>query len=340
MKSENLLKLIKFGIPVPNFVVVEMGDPLPNLDGGKTYVVRSNPKISMAGILDSKLNVSSANVSNAVEEVFESWNTPLAKQYRKFKNISDELAMSVIIQKQVNACVDGGFSGILHTVNPVTGVNISGSYVDGDFAENLCTGITAGKDIFDLPANYLTDLQNLAEKVEKFEGFPQDIEFVFDGFKLLCVQMRPAQLTDWAFFTWLMRQENQQELLSKFGKFFDVNRCYELVDTNVSPVDKCIGVSGAVLEGIVGEDIVVLSGGNIKDFSAVQSNQNIILRKGNIDNHFAVEARKGKKNCVIWDVPEHFMGKFIWVEIKTGYVFTERPELNENSFKNKFLKLI
>lgn len=334
MKSENLMKMKKFGVPVPDFFVLEYGQSLPDLDGG-LYAVRSNPFISMAGILDSILNVQVKDIQNAIDKVFASWNSPLAVKYRKYKGMGDNLQMSVIIQKMVFPTVDGGFAGIYHTVDPVTGVDTNGSYVDGEFAENLCLGTVEGKDIEFLPYPLYLELWGYGDKLEKLEGFPQDIEFVYDGKQFWFVQNRAAQLTDIAFFKWALRQTNSSEIIAKFGHHFNIDNCVELIFTDIPPIDKCIGVSGTILEGVVGKDIVVLDGGNIQDFSAVQSHQNIILKKGNINNHFAVEARKGKKNCVIWNNPT--LGVYVWIDVQSGCVFDSKPNA---VFENELKKFI
>lgn len=333
MKSENLLKMKKAGIPVPHFFVLEYGEQLPELDGG-LYAVRSNPHVSMAGILDSVLNVEVKDIPDAINKVFASWNNPLAIKYRKYGGMADDLQMSVIIQEMVFPTVDGGFSGIIHSVNPVTGIGISGTYVDGGFADDLCKGVVNGNDIKELPFGMFCGLRDFSEKVENFEGFPQDIEFVYDG-RIWLVQTRAAQLTDIAFYYWAFSNVNPHEKIEKYGKHFNIENCVELVSSDVHPIAKCIGVSGNILEGVVGEDIVVLDGGNIQDFSAVQSHQNIILKKGNINNHFAVEARKAKKNCVIWNNPT--LGAYVWIDIQSGCIFDTKPNA---VFENKFKKLI
>ena len=341
LKSLGLKKMQENGIPVPDFFVVQYGEKIPPVDNNFKYAVRSSPFVSMAGILDSILEVDGENIENAVEKVFASWNSALAVKYRKFKNMPSEIAMEVIIQKIIYPTVDGGFSGIYHTVNPVTGIGDSGSYVDGEFAENLCLGSVEGLDIEILPFPLYLELYSYGYKLENLEGFPQDIEFVYDGTKFWFVQNRPAQLTDIAFFRWAFGQPNVKEVVEKYGKKFNVDNCIELVSADVDPIGRCLGVSGTILEGIVGEDIVILDGGNAKEFSAVQSNENIILRKGNVDNHFAVEARKAKKNCVIWNVPEQFEGKYVWIEIQSGYIFDTKPlnPIFKNNIKNNLNNL-
>lgn len=329
-KSLALQRMKNFGIPVPDFSVVQYGESV-EVDGGKKYAVRSSPYISMAGILDSILDVDGEKVPAAIEKVFASWNTPFAVKYRNVLNIPHNLQMEVIVQEIVNPKVDGGFAGIIHSTNPVTGIGISGSYVDGEFADNLCKGGVNGNDIKELSWSKIDLLKDLAYLVEAHEGFPQDIEYVYNG-RFWLVQTRPAQLTDIAFFRWVFSNVDPKAKLAKFGKHFKIDNCVELISSDIDPIAKCVGVSGNIVEGVVGKDIKVM-GSNVEEFPNIANYNNIILVNGNINNHFAVEARKAKKNCVIW--PNPYIGSYVWIDVQSGYVFDRKPNaVFENKLKN------
>lgn len=336
-KSKNLKELAILGVPVPYFEVVQIGEQCGPLHPEWLYAVRSAPFVSMAGILDSILNVGAENVPLAIEKIFGSWNNPIAQKYRKMKNMNDEIQMEVIIQRIVSP-YNGGIAGIIHTCNPVTGEKgVSGSYVKNKFADELCKGVEVGDDIENLHREHLYLIKEYSARIEKHYQFPQDIEFVIDSSgKFWVVQVRPAQLTDYGFYNWCSWVDGGKEIAAKYADVFDIEKCWELDGGSEMPIAICTGVSGEVLEGEIGKDVAVLNAANIADFPFIFAYDNIILQDGDIHNHFAVEARKAKKNCVIWQNPPK-SGE-VWIHIQSGKVFTEKPKTKiVNKFKKKYL---
>lgn len=335
-KAKNLFQLAKLGVPVPYFQVIQHGDPLPSFYPNFDYAVRSAPFVSMAGILDSVLNVPVDKVPAAIDKVFASWGSQLAQKYRQLKKMSDDLQMEVIVQAIVSP--KSGYAGILHTSNPVTGKKgFTGSFVRNGFADNLCKGIESGEDIKNLHPQLLQEIYIIADTIERYYGFPQDIEFVIDSSeKIWVVQVRDAQLTDYAFFNWCSQVDGGKEIAAKYAHVFDIEKCVEL-QSGEKPVAVCVGVSGDIVDGEIGHNVLVLDTSNISEFTRIYEVQNIILLNGNIHNHFAVEARKAKKNCVIWpNAPKS--GK-IWIHVQSGQVFLEKPVGSfENKMKKKFGK--
>lgn len=335
-KSKNLKAMQEAGINVPPFFVIEPTDTVLAASG--KYAVRSAPYISMAGVLNSVLDVDGENLPTVVAEVFASWNSDLARKYRDFKKISYDVAMEVIVQNIVSPL--GGYAGIAHTCDPVRGwLGMDGVFVEGEFANELCEGKISGTDCVEkaFPSRLYGKLMTLCQQVEKYYGFPQDIEWVIDvNEKIWLVQTRPAQLTDYAFFSWVFWQEDVRGVLYQYGAAYNIEKCVELVSSDTKPIGKCVGVSGDTIQGEIGKDVLVLDGGIISEFPKMLAAQNIILRSGNEHNHFAVEARKIGKNCVIWsNVPE---SGYIWIDVKSGCVFDAPPSnaVFENKLQKKF----
>jgi pyruvate, orthophosphate dikinase len=83
--------------------------------------VRSGAAVSMPGMMDTALNVSSG-VPAAVAEVFSSWNTPRARTYRAVHGIPEDLGTAVIVQRMVFGDRDAhSGSGVAFSRDPSTG---------------------------------------------------------------------------------------------------------------------------------------------------------------------------------------------------------------------------
>jgi pyruvate,orthophosphate dikinase len=77
-----------------------------------------------------------------VTAVFESWDSPRAKAYRKHHKISDDLGTAVVIQAMVfgNLDLDSG-TGVAFTRDPITGEHrLFGEYLAGHQGEDLVAG--------------------------------------------------------------------------------------------------------------------------------------------------------------------------------------------------------
>lgn len=77
------------------------------------YAVRSGAPTSMPGLLETKLNVPKEGVLKAIHDVWDSWNSPNAVEYRKVHDI-EETGTAVIIQQQI----DAKYSGVAFTNDP------------------------------------------------------------------------------------------------------------------------------------------------------------------------------------------------------------------------------
>ncbi len=134
----------------------------------------------------------------AVRAVFDSWENPRAKVYRKINQIPDDLGTAVNVQAMVfgNLSPNSG-TGVLFTRNPNTGEKVLyGEYLTQAQGEDVVAGIRTPKPIAvlgeDIPAAY-ADVERVADLLEKHYGDMQDIEFTIEDGKLYLLQTRSGK---------------------------------------------------------------------------------------------------------------------------------------------------
>lgn len=168
--------------------------------------VRSGAAVSMPGILCTQLNVKMetadadryASVFRAVERVWDSWDTPLAREYRKRKNISYDMGTGVVVQEMRfgNYNSDSG-SGVIFTVNPLTKKKeIYGEYLSEVQGDAIVSGSVDARDIKHLKdenSSVYTQLLVQADLVEMLFGKPQDIEFTYENGQVYILQSRDVR---------------------------------------------------------------------------------------------------------------------------------------------------
>ena len=146
-KGANLITMTKLGLPVPlGFIISidafrayqetghlpeeEIEQAVATLERqtgqrlGKNLKVsvRSSTPVSMPGMMDTLLNIGDMNqIKITVEQVFGSWNSPRAVEYRRVSGIPFDLGTSAIVQAMVfgNKNANSG-TGVVFTRNPTT----------------------------------------------------------------------------------------------------------------------------------------------------------------------------------------------------------------------------
>lgn len=225
-KAAALCFLVAQGFNVPAFLMVSpaafAGDGLSSLAreeiarsfnalGDGPYAVRSSAveedgaAHSHAGQFLSLLNVERADVSSAVEKVWQSGAAESVANYRSARGLDGEGGRpAVIIQKQVAARV----AGVLFTADPVQrssqrivisaiaglGDRLVGGEEDGDdyvIAKNDGRILTRPQGGGVLSDADLKQLHALALKAEASFGKSQDMEWAFAGTELFALQSRP-----------------------------------------------------------------------------------------------------------------------------------------------------
>lgn len=137
-------------------------------------------------------------VINAINAVYRSWNSERAQAYRKIENIDDSLGTAVTIQQMKfgnlnsNSC-----TGVLFTVNPQTGDSEAyGDFIIQGQGEDVVSGACATRPISEMESVFPQihkDLIYRAKRLEKYFGYPLDIEFTVENGTLWILQVRQAK---------------------------------------------------------------------------------------------------------------------------------------------------
>ncbi len=224
-KGGMLAKMYQADYPVPEgFVVLATAFKKNKLDNRawekiKTYLngIRKNNKsacfavrssalsedsasASFAGEFETVLNVKTdEDIKDAIYKVFKSKDSERVKSYSEEKGMEKSQQIAIVIQLMIQPEI----SGVLFTADPVTGShrNMVGNYVHG-LGEQLVSGennadefkLEKPKGVYNGPAElkrYASKLYQYAERLEKEQGIPQDIEWSIADGKLYILQARP-----------------------------------------------------------------------------------------------------------------------------------------------------
>ncbi len=193
-------------------------------------MVRSNPKRSMPGVLET-IPEGNSGLIHVIREVAQAWDSPAAKAYRQREGMADVYDLPIIIQQRELGYKtirgDRGFpdrkyeeqrqaapslpfygAGVLSTRNPNTNApGLFGNYLENATGDELMTGGEKGNDISTLAQaapDIYRQLLEAGEKLEKDAG-PQEVEFVVNDGKLYFVQTRKISFAPQAEINYLQQ---------------------------------------------------------------------------------------------------------------------------------------
>jgi len=136
----------------------------------------------------------------SIAAVFNSWDTPRARTYRKFEGIDDKMGTACNIQTMVfgNMGWDSG-SGVMFTRSPSDGSKgLFGELLFNAQGEDVVAGIRTPmhlSDLHDQQPDLYKELENIAETVEEHYKDMQDMEFTIEQGKLWILQTRTGKRT-------------------------------------------------------------------------------------------------------------------------------------------------
>ncbi|MBN2098464.1 MAG: pyruvate, phosphate dikinase [Dehalococcoidia bacterium] len=223
-KGANLVTMTRIGLPVPpGFVIsieaykeykrtgrlpiADIEDALQWLEGhtgrrlgnGLMVSVRSSAPVSMPGMMDTLLNVSSkAHMVSAVKKIFGSWDNLRAVEYRRLHNIPRDIGTSAVVQAMVMGNRDDrSGTGVVFTRNAITGEpHLFGEYIGQAQGEDLVSGSRTPSPIQELrsamPEAY-AELEKLAHTLENHFHEMQDVEFTVESGTLYLLQTRSGK---------------------------------------------------------------------------------------------------------------------------------------------------
>lgn len=197
------------------------------------FSVRSNPKRSMPGILNTITKT--YQVLPGIREVALSWYTEQAKSFRQREKMSDEYDLPIIVQlwvdgekkvynetyrvwdkdydyakkRTLDATLPFYGAGVFSTRNPDTAADgLFGRYVENQEGAEIMTAGNRGRDIGDLaqsaPEVY-RELEEAGRKLEAEVG-PQEVEFVVNNGRIYFLQTRRIAFSPQAEFNYLQGQ--------------------------------------------------------------------------------------------------------------------------------------
>ncbi|MBI4981760.1 MAG: methyltransferase domain-containing protein, partial [Candidatus Omnitrophica bacterium] len=305
-------------------------------------IVRSNPRYSMPGILETSSD-ERLSIAQKIRVVGNSWNSERAKKYRKKYRLENKEELSIIIQKQIrtrspiHSDEDFCAAGVFSTHNPNTAEDrLCGRFIENGLGEELMTGGNSGKDISDLeryqPKIY-AQLMDAKRKLENMVG-PQEVEFAIQWGRVYFIQSRRINFSPQAEVVYLREQlrkgvisetkaipriEELQDLIGK-RKLYRIKK-----DVELKPLAHGIGATPGAIQGYLVWNmdlaykymqqnlpvIFVSSEQNreeVLDIIFDYPNSGLITNYGNDSSHEAVLARKAGIPAIInlqkanWDM--------------------------------------
>jgi pyruvate,orthophosphate dikinase len=255
-------------------------------------------------------------IKKAIVSVFNSWDTPRAKVYRKHLKIADEWGTAVIVQQMVfgNLHRESG-SGVLFTNDlqeNALGINISGDFSFLSQGEDIVAGLINTLPIsehqrlkyynqapFSLESAFpkiFERLKEISRELVEIHGFShQEIEFTFE-------KATPEDL-------YLLQTRNMSIPRQTHLEVFDVP------ESSMARVGCGIGIGNTVMNGVVVfdlEDIEYLKKNHPEanailvrpdtvpdDIEMIFNSEGLLTSKGGAASHAAVTAASLGKTCVV-----------------------------------------
>ncbi len=260
----------------------------------------------------------------AVRAVFDSWNTPRARLYRRQERIPEDLGTAVNVQTMVfgNFGMDSG-SGVAFTRDPATGSHgVYGDYLANAQGEDVVAGIrntVALADFARLDPRSYDQLMEIMATLERHYRDMCDIEFTVERGTLWMLQTRVGKRTPEAAFRIgssmrdeglvdadeQLRRVTGDQLASLMFPRFDSSAERRLVarGMNASPgaaVGKVVFDSPTAVQWTErGEQVILLrKETNPDDLAGMMVAQGILTSRGGKTSHAAVVARGMGRTCV------------------------------------------
>jgi pyruvate,orthophosphate dikinase len=260
----------------------------------------------------------------AITAVFDSWDSPRAKVYRRTYSIPDDLGTAVnVVQMVFGNKGDGSATGVAFTRDPSTGEQgIYGEYLVNAQGEDVVAGIRTPQPLEEmkerLPEAYEQFLETMAS-LERHYRDMQDIEFTVEEGKLYLLQTRSAKRTAAAAIKAAVHMEGEglidkDEAVSRIdpGQLdqllhprLDETAEFEVAarGLNASPGAACgkivLDADTAEECGKAGEAVILVRWETTPDdIHGLIHSEGVLTAHGGMTSHAAVVARGMGKPCV------------------------------------------
>jgi pyruvate, orthophosphate dikinase len=261
---------------------------------------------------------------HATRAVFDSWESPRAKVYRRTYDIPDDLGTAVnVVQMVFGNTGDRSGTGVCFTRDPSTGERrLYGEFLVNAQGEDVVAGIRTPEPIERMQAILPGSYAELVETLDRLEAHyreMQDIEFTVEDGELFLLQTRTGKRTATAALR-IAVEMNGEELISReeavaridpgqldqlLHPMIDPTAAVDVVATglNASPG----AASGAIVldadlaeeRGRAGEDVLLVRWETTPDdIHGLIHARGVLTAHGGMTSHAAVVARGMGKPCV------------------------------------------
>jgi pyruvate, orthophosphate dikinase len=263
-------------------------------------------------------------LTRAVRAVFDSWESPRARVYRRSYDISDELGTAVNVVQMVfgNKGEESG-TGVAFTRDPSTGEpGLYGEFLSNAQGEDVVAGIRTPEPLANMESRLPRAFERLLETMRRLEEHyrdMQDIEFTVEDNELYLLQTRSAKRTAAAAVKAAVDMVDE-ELISRedavaridpvqldqlLHPMIDPTADWEVAakGLNASPGAACgkivLDADAAEQRGKAGESVILVRWETTPDdiHGLIQA-AGILTAHGGMTSHAAVVARGMGKPCV------------------------------------------
>ena len=267
-----------------------------------------------------------AQLHQAINAVFSSWNNERAKIYRRLNNISDALGTAVNVQSMVFGNMgDTSLTGVCFTRDPGTGENVFyGEYLVNAQGEDVVAGIRTPKPVAHMQKEFpkiYNALYRIGKHLEKYFKQVQDLEFTVEEGTLYMLQARTGKSNARAAVAFAS-QFVDEGLLSRNAALLRVEptQLDQLLHPTIDPnakvrvIAKGLPASPGAAAGKVafnaaraveltenGSEKVILvrEETSPEDIEGMAAAQGILTARGGTTSHAAVVSRGMGKCCVV-----------------------------------------
>ena len=265
-------------------------------------------------------------LNRAVAAVFDSWNVKRCVDYRREFNIGPEIAdgtaVNIVTMVFGNMGKKSG-TGVVFTRDPGTGEKtLYGEYLMNAQGEDVVAGIRTPSPVNEMEKELhdsYNEILGLAEKLEKYYKYPQDIEFTIEKGKLYLLQTRNAKMNSIARVRVMVEME-KEGLITKEEALMGItpDTLEQMLHRSIDPTvhieakAKGLGASPGAASGITifdadtaevkgkaGEKVILVrEETKPEDVHGFFTSQGILTSRGGKTSHAAVVARGIGKPCV------------------------------------------
>jgi pyruvate,orthophosphate dikinase len=265
-----------------------------------------------------------AQLRRAIRAVFDSWEAPRARVYRRTYDIPDDLGTAVnVVQMVFGNKGDTSGTGVCFTRNPSTGEHhLFGEFLLNAQGEDVVAGIRTPEPIDEMRKTLPDAYDRLVGTLDRLEAHyreMQDIEFTVEDGSLFLLQTRTGKRTAQAALR-IAAEMTDERLISREEAVarIDAGQLDQLLHPMIDPkaaVDVIAtglnaspgAASGAIVldadlaeaRGRDGEDVVLVRWETTPDdIHGLIHSRGVLTAHGGMTSHAAVVARGMGKPCV------------------------------------------